>query len=188
MAWAPDYITAAELRAWARSAYADTDDDELDQAIDAASRDVDEHCGRQFGSAAGTREYVAWRNFRTGVWTFDVDDVMVAPTAVVIDGTTLTSSDYELLPRNAAADGRPWTQLTIATTYGACPPTATITATWGWTAVPDGVKLATKIQAARFAGRRDQLNQPDGVQAGSVYADPSFFIALKSFRRVKAVG
>lgn len=166
MAWAPDYITVAELRAYAR--VDDTDDDTfIADAIAAASRAIDTHCGRQFGvvAAAEERFYTAAWDRRLCRWIVPIDDLMTTTgLAIKNDGTTDTITTYRLEPRNNAAKGKPWELLTVGTDSAVTPSTRqdgiSITAAWGWTAVPATVKTACKLQANRFYARRDS---PFGV-------------------------
>jgi uncharacterized phiE125 gp8 family phage protein len=180
MAWAPDYVTSAELKHYLRIS-GSADDAEIADAITAASRAVDLCCSlgdvaRQFGVVAAPEErfYTArWDRRRgNGRWVIAIDDLMSVagfdPELQDVDGTPLGSiDDYILEPRNAATRSRPWTHLVVkpASTYR---PTGeeyecAFTGLWGWTAVPVPVKQATKLQASRFFARR---NSPYGV-AGS---------------------
>lgn len=177
MAWAPDYCTTAELKAWVR--VTDTDDDTLlAVAITSASRAIDGLCGRQFGNiTTAAVRYYTWDG-----GTIDCRDALriddlysTTDLAVVVDtdadstttGTIVVDTDFMLWPYNAAADGRPWTHLVSvnapAYRYGRWARGVAITARWGWSAVPAAVKQATLTQAARFFARR---NAPFGV-AGS---------------------
>lgn len=168
MAWAPDYITSAELKAYARISHAD-DDAQVADAIAAASRAIDRHALRQFGvvGAAELRYYTAEWDRRVRRWIIPVDDLMTTTGLVVtVDGgDTITS--YRTEPRNNVAKGRPWEVITVGTDSAVLPDTAedamAITGLWGWTAVPTSVKAACKLQANRFLNRRDS---PYGV-AGS---------------------
>lgn len=171
MAWAPDYITAAELRTYMRIGDVD-DDTELALAVTAASRAVDNHCNRQFGATAGAEQrfYTARYDYGRGRWVIDVDDFMTPAAAglvvTVTDVGTITLYDKE--PINAAAKGKPWTRLVVRTTSTVMPTGAEfevgVTANpWGWTATPSAVKLASKLQGSRFHSRRDS---PYGI-AGS---------------------
>lgn len=164
MAWAPDYCTVEELAAF-RRVDDDADDAQLAHAIAAASRAVDQHCGRQFGKSDGpvVRRYTAVydRRRRSRRWVVAIDDLSTtADMAVTVDGQP--TNDYELLPVNAVADGRPYTELALERATGG-EHTVEVTATWGWPDVPVVVKQATLLQASRFASRRDS---PYGV-AGS---------------------
>ena len=165
MTWAPAYVTSDELKAFIR--VTDTVDDvEVASAIEAASRAVDEHTGRQFGQvvSAEARRYTA--RPRGCRWVVAVDDLMDAAGLVVaVPAGAITL--YDLTPINAAVKGRPWTRLAV-NPGSAVQPTGevyevTVTAKWGWSAVPAAVKNAVKLQASRFLARRDS---PYGV-AGS---------------------
>ncbi|MEU5721575.1 hypothetical protein ABZ783_07110 [Micromonospora sp. NPDC047738] len=163
MAWAPAYVSAEDLKSFVRVADA-VDDPQVALAVEAASRAVDSQCRRQFGKvdAPAARRYTA--QLECGRWVVDIDDLMsTTGLAVTVPGGTVTGYDPE--PVNAAADGRPWTRLVIS---GSRLPTGaanevTVTAAWGWTAVPEAVKQATLLQASRFLARRDS---PYGI-AGS---------------------
>lgn len=199
MAWAPDYVTTAELRSFLRITDSD-DDTELDLAIAAASRAIDTDTNRQFGVVAATEErfYTARWDRKRCRWVVDIDDLMSTSNfdAQVqdADGVDVGQiNDYFLEPRNAAAQGQPWTQLVVKpdSTYK---PTGlanevAITALWGWTAVPDAVKQATLLQSSRLFARR---TSPYGVagspDAGSemrllAKVDPDVSVALRPYRR-----
>lgn len=190
MAWAPDYITLAQLKAHLR--ITDTDDDTLLAfAITAASRAIDHTANRQFGlvDPAVARYYTygsGWqgrqdplsRDYAGGAFrgqdVLEIDDLMTTTSLVVKvdrndDGTfeeTLTvDTHYRLYPWNAAASGRPWTHLVLntGTTFPTSLRGVEVTAKWGWTTPPSIVVQAALIQAGRFFSRR---NAPFGV-AGS---------------------
>lgn len=169
MAWAPDYITSAELKAYTRI-NSSADDAEVAQAVSAASRAVDRATGRQFGQVAVAEErfYTPEWDRRRCRWFVRIDDLATVTNLVVeVDGTAVT--DYTLEPRNAVAKGLVWTELVLGTAVTGVPSgssavdSAAITALWGWASVPVAVKYATKVQADRFLSRRDS---PYGV-AGS---------------------
>jgi uncharacterized phiE125 gp8 family phage protein len=158
MAWAPDYATLSEFKAYLR--ITDTDDDaQLALAITTASRAVDGFCHRQFGQVdeAEERSYTAYWDRRARVWVVVFDDLQD------ITGLTVTVEagdvdDYTLEPVNAAQKGRPFTQLRVNTDSTAKPTTerhgVTIDGVWGWDAVPVPVEQATLLQASRFHARR----------------------------------
>lgn len=179
MAWAPDYCTVAELKSQLR--ITDTDDDTpLAIAVTAASRAVDHSCNRQFGqtSPAAARYYTYEGGEMYGGLAcrqaLEIDDLMSTTNLVVkvdtdddgvFEETLTIDTDFRLYPWNAAADGRPWTHLVLASdgTFPTELRSVEVTGLWGWSAVPTLVKQATLIQAARFFQRR---NSPYGV-AGS---------------------
>ncbi|RKF24137.1 phage gp6-like head-tail connector protein [Micromonospora globbae] len=164
MAWAPAYVTPDDLKSYLY--VGDTlDDVQLASAAEAASRAVDEQCHRQFGKLdePAPRRYTA--RLECGRWVVDIDDLMsTTGLAVAVPAGPVM---HELEPVNAAADGRPWTRLVVAAGSPNMPSGAdhevTVTALWGWAAVPVAVKQATLLQASRFAARRQS---PYGV-AGS---------------------
>jgi hypothetical protein len=168
MAWSPQYVTVGELEDWISDA-AGTHTAELTLAIEAASRAVDKATGRQFGllPSAEDRWYTAEYDRNTCRWIVDIDDLMTTVGLVVQvdnDGDGIAESsvtDYTLSPVNAAANGRPWTRVEILPKSAVKPnglrTGVKVTARYGWTTVPDAVKLATMIQASRLFARRDDV-------------------------------
>ena len=200
MAWQPNYCTTDELRSFVR--IGDTADDvQLGLAIAASSRAIDRATGRQFGRVASAvaRVYTAGWDVRRERWYVVLDDVMDATGMTVeydsAEDQTYASAitNYRLGPVNAAADGRPWTELVVrpASTVQPCDleDGIQVTALWGWLAVPAAVKQACLLQASRVLARRDS---PYGV-AGSPEAgnelrllarvDPDVEVALSPYRR-----
>lgn len=174
MAWAPNYATADELAAYSRLVDEARDYDQLELAVFAASRAIDDATGRQFGrdDEPTSRYYTARFDTRRGRWVVDIDDLMTdaVDVRVDVDGTGDYAGEvtaYTLAPRNAAAEGRPWTQLVVSSTSDVQPTASVdgveVTATFGWSTVPDTIRQATLLQASRFLMRRDS---PFGV-AGS---------------------
>lgn len=169
MAWAPDYVELDEAKAHL-GIDDDLDDAEIRRAIGAASRLIDNATNRQFGKTdtVETREYeVSWSRTK-GLWVGRVDDIHTATGLVVtVNGSALASDAYRLLPDNAASHGKPWERIGVTTatarTVGIGAPYVTITATFGWSAVPTIVEEAVMLQLARLDKRRDA---PFGV-AGS---------------------
>lgn len=202
MAWDLDYATLAEVKNFLRIELTDTEDDtELALDLTAASRAVDQECGRQFGKsdAAEDRYFTAQWDRILRAWTIRVDDIMTSAGLTVgydaADDETYSSAitAFRLLPRNAAAKQRPWTELQVlrssAVTPGGAAGAVKVHGTFGWSAVPSTVKIATLLQTSRFAARRDS---PYGV-AGSPEAgteirllakvDPDVKLMLSGFRR-----
>ncbi len=203
MGWAPSYASTEDLADFVR--IADTvDDAQLTLALATASRTIDgpNGCGRQFGKVAEpvARYYTAQWDREDCRWFVVIEDLMTTTDlAVAVDesgddtyGTAITS--YRLLPRNAAADGRPWTELALLSASGV-PFTrradaVRITARWGWDEIPDAIHQACLLQASRLLSRRDS---PYGV-AGSPEAgtelrllarlDPDVAVAVRPYRRV----
>lgn len=184
MAWAPDYITAAELKAYLR--ISDTADDvELALVVSTASRAVDRSAGRQFGKVAAPeqRVYPVQYSRHRCRWIAAIDDLQTTV------GLTLVPTDYVLEPRNAVVKGLAWTHMSFSADPRGTDGMLTVTAPWGWTATPVPVKLATRLQASRFSARRDS---PYGVagspQDGSelrllARVDPDVAVSLKYYVR-----
>lgn len=205
MTWAPDYLTTAELKGSLRIEDA-VDDAELPGYVSAASRAIDDHCNRQFGLVAAPEQrfYTARWNARRWRWVVDIDDLMTVVGLVVLvvlpDGTTVavTAANYTLEPRNAAAEGRPWTRLMFGRAAerqpDGCQDGVAVTGSWGWSAIPAQVKQAAKLQGARFAARRDS---PFGI-AGSpdtggelrllARVDPDVAVSLRGLVRPRKAG
>jgi hypothetical protein len=187
--WEPDYVTSAELKAELRITDA-VDDTQIARWVTAASRAVDNWCHRQFGQVAAPET----RTYRTADWdrhissyVLDVDDFYTITGLVVTDpnGTAVAAADYELLPDNALLKGKVYERILVKSSGK-----FTVTAAWGWSAVPISIKQATLLQAQRFAARRDS---PYGV-AGSpsegselrllAKVDPDVEVAIgKKYRR-----
>lgn len=193
MAWAPDYITTAELKTYLR--ISDTADDAvLASAISAASRAIDQFAGRQFGvvSAAETRHYTAEWDRRIGRWVVFHDDVM-ALSGFSVQTSRGVIDVFTMKPINNGFIAKPWTHFVVEDTSTTqptiLPDDVAVTALWGWTTVPEAVKQATKLQASRLFSRR---TSPYGV-AGSpdlgselrllAQVDPDVAVSLRPYIR-----
>lgn len=200
MGWQPDYITTVELNAFVR--VGDTvDDAQAAPAIAAACRAIDKHCsqrrsspGRQFGivDTPEQRFYTPRWSRRRCRWVVEIDDLMTSAGLVVATAAG-TITEFDLAPRNAAQEGKPWTLLVIR-------PTNTVpilgevdefepTGKWGWTDIPLAVKEAALLQTSRLVSRRDS---PFGIagspQLGSELrlldkVDPDVAVSLEDYVR-----
>jgi hypothetical protein len=166
--WRPDYCTSVELKRELKITD-DLDDAWVALVVTAASRAVDRHARRQFGllAAAEPRQCgPATYRIELDRWVVPIPDLMTDVGLIVELGDD-TLTDAELEPLDAPDDGKPWTRLALAEASSVTWPTrgrrVTVTAQWGWSAVPSTVKTATLLQAQRFYARRDS---PYGV-AGS---------------------
>jgi hypothetical protein len=155
-----------------------TYDAQLESAVNAASRTIDNYCQRRFwldGSAVA-------RSFNPRTLTLlEFDDDLGDAASVIVktdaggDGTfetTWAASDYQLLPVNAASaytEPRPWTSIRavgtktfpwLVNTWLTHMNRVEITAKWGWPAVPDAVTQACLIKASRLFSRKDS---PQGI-------------------------
>ena len=139
-------------------------DANLVEALDSASREIDNYCRRQFNDAgaATPREFKPDLARAVRVDDFSTTAGLVVKLDTGLDGTfatTLTSSQYELAPANGVVDGVPgWPYYRIRLTDSSVSfPRSTssgrervvqVTAQWGWAAVPEPVRAACRIMAA----------------------------------------
>lgn len=183
--WKPDYVTAVELKNYLKITNTESEAF-LGMWVTAASRNVDDFCGRQFGQVAApeARKYKAVYDRHEAEWLMDIDDLPTTVGFSMVDAAGAAVTGYELLPWNNALKGLPYTQMSVPS----CGP-FTPTGSWGWSAVPASVRTGLFLQAARLAARR---NSPFGI-SGSPAAqgeirllaqlDPDFKTSLKPFQR-----
>lgn len=198
-------MTAAQLKAHVGIPAADvTDDARLAIAITSASRAVDAETDRQFGlngSAVARIETWDGRRLedRQALEVFDFQTstglaVVTLDTDQVTENTLVLSTDFDLWPWNAAADGKPWTHLVLrpdsVDTLTKTARGVQVTANWGWTTVPKLVETATLLQAARWFKRADApfgvAETPSGGEGFRLLArlDADVALSLQSVRRV----
>jgi hypothetical protein len=147
------YTTVADFARYA-NVDATTYNDDLANAINMASRQIDAWCFRHFYvEASADRAY-----FLRNASTVQIDDAATV-TAVKIStsddgvyGTTLTAGQYLTEPLNGVVDGisgYPITRLRFASSVNIPPatgqhqPNVLVTGTWGWAAVPLPIRQAT---------------------------------------------
>lgn len=200
MAWAPDYCSAADLKAYVRVAD-DLDDAQVTLAVSAASRAIDKACGRQFGKvdAAESRYYTAVRDRSRRRWVIDIDDLSTLDGVTVKfdgddDGTYGDLIDeVQAKPVNAAVLGLPFTQLVVHPNSTTQPTgredAVEVRGAFGWPAVPVAIKQATLLQASRLLWRRDApagvSGSPDGPGEVRLLAkvDPDVAVLVRPFYR-----
>lgn len=170
MAITNGYATLSEAKARLGIPVADTGDDSIiENIVEAASRQIDKFCNRQFfQNVAQVRYYTA----ASDVLVF-IDDC-VSISAVATDrnldrtwGTVVAVSDTELAPLNASVLGFPYTELRMkplaSNEFDLGLDLIKITGTWGWPAVPDAVNEACLLLTSRLFRRKDS---PFGVTGG----------------------
>ncbi|MFE6305033.1 hypothetical protein [Nocardiopsis sp. NPDC057823] len=151
MALGAPYITADELRDYMSvTKERPEESEEFEAAVDSVSREIESHCGRQFNDAGSPSPRTYLADFSG--WTY-VDDFHTAAGLVVsVDGTEWDPGDYALEPRNGVVNGQPgWPFYKIrprGRAFRAGRTELTVTARWGWEAVPDPVIQAAKILGA----------------------------------------
>lgn len=188
MAWTDPYATVARYKSQTGKTSA-ADDAVILSQLTATSRWLERRLGGSYGpqvfnldASATTRVYLpAYTNLGRAPTVLDLAPV-VSVSAVKVDTTgegvfgetALTSTYYQLLPLNASAEGRPYTQLE-ATTWGSQNswPVGTqvqVTGIHGWPAVPEAIVNATVIFTAMLRGETPfatqqitELDQIEGV-------------------------
>lgn len=171
-----DYLTLDEAKRWTGVPVSDHQTEDLEDAISAVEREIEQYCQRKFSqSASEARDFEAKNSTLLSFGPFN--DV-VTVSAVVTDngdGTFATTvTGYELEPRNRTGpETRPYTA--IRRISGSWPTASAsderqarvrVTGVWGWPAVPAPVKQATRIQVARIFKRTDS---PFGVAGVSEF-------------------
>lgn len=167
MAVTNGYCTVDDVRGQLTDTGSKLDSASLERAINATSRAIDQYCGRRF-----------WKDATPVARVFEAVDSHALPVNDIADAAgllvevdsvgdgafaaTWASSDYQLRPLNADADGGAYSWSEIATTGGLCfpwfrngRPGVRVTATWGWSQVPDQVTSAAILKAVSLFMRKD---------------------------------
>jgi hypothetical protein len=134
-----------------------------EMALNAASRQVDAHCGRRFwqDDTVQTRQYYAENYYEC-----ETDDISTVTGLIVktdtadtggFDTTLTITTEFLVLPLNAAdrVPVWPYTELRLVDVQsfpmsGSGRPGVQVTAKFGWPAVPDDVVKATLIEATQL--------------------------------------
>lgn len=195
------YATLNDFKAYLfpSANYGTAEDAQMEAAIESASRIIDAHTNRRFYSdtTVSARVYYANTSIRCTVDDFSTTTGLIIKTDTGDNGTfdqTWAATEYILAPINAeigGVSGQPYNTI-IATIPKMFPitgrrPRIQVTAKWGWAAVPDTVRQACLIQAARLF-RRAQT--PEGFAAGESFGairvstklDPDVQMLLAPFR------
>jgi hypothetical protein len=189
------YVTVDELKAQIQvgDSY---DDGAISLALSAASAEVDQYCGRNFDVDAS----VTVRTFRADGEYVETSDIATTTGLIVRvdtlgDGTfpvTVAAADYVLEPLNGVGvDGRvgwPYTAIRFADYdfKDRVRPTVQVTARFGWLTVPEAVKQATLLLAARnFKLREAPLGVAGFGDFGAVRVRDNPIVAtiLRPYRR-----
>jgi hypothetical protein len=179
------------------------DDVRMEAALNASSRQIDAHCGRRFwqDSTVVARTYYVDDEFYA-----EVDDISTTTGLIVkidssADGTfatTLTiTTDFVLGPLNAAAEVpvRPYDTITAVGNYSFPMVNRraglSVTAKFGWPAVPDDVAQACLVQAKNLykapAGTLAgyQMSSGDGIVTRIPGLDGVAIALLETYRKVR---
>lgn len=201
MALGDPYVTEADLADYLKMSVTGNEP-ELDMAVRAASRWVEGWCRRQFNLADEATARL-FDTTNTGVlYVDDIGDVtdLAIATDSAQDGSYTTAwagTDYQLGPLDAVSQGRPFERITAVGSY-TYPLSVTrmglvrVTAAWGWPSVPDAVKQATLIHAAKVYKRRESaegvlgFNEFGPVRVGA-RVDPDVELLLQDFTLAAAI-
>jgi len=185
MAITNGYATLAEFKAFLtppnQTFSTDTADDAvLEMIVEGASRFIDGECARHFykDSTDVTRYYTANDSDHVRV-----DDLVSVTTLATDEGlrtypNTWETTDFDLWPYNAAADGRPYVQIIRAVNgqewFMTYEKGVKITGKFGWPSVPTGIKEATLIIAGGVKNRRygENLSSDTVITSGGVVIAP----------------
>lgn len=163
------------------------DNDDVQRALQAASKWVDDYCNRTFAEvdpdvdAATKRVYapefgvrLSSQTVRLGVgdllWVDDLVDIDTLEKQTSAGGSweTVDASHYELRPLNASADGEPYTHIMFTTAHSAH--RFRVTGWFGWPQTPDVVPEATMLQTSFIYRRREAplgISQVPSLEGGA---------------------
>ena len=189
------YLTEEQIKAYNRSEIPTEDNEWYGFAGEYAEQFLDTSCQRRFvvASASSARVYVP--NSCDRLRIHDCTTI----TSVSNNGTAVTPVDYQAYPLNNltwAGETVPTEELVLHTggswyEYGA-KATVTVTAAWGWLAIPDRIVQAALIVAKEIIVNRDEVKL--GIigfsDVGGVVArtNPIVRDVIRDYRRVEAWG
>lgn len=180
-----NYVTIDELRAYTKDT-GSRDETIYQDALNAAQRQIDGVCGRFFYKTTSATAKYFWPDTFSECCTDDfwtstglLVDVDVSGNGTYSQSWTL-STDFFLEPLNGTQGGiQGWPNTKLSATFSSkyfpmrqtylyMRPTVRVTAQWGWAAVPEAVKQATKIAATKLYKLSDAPLGYSGFEAGVV--------------------
>lgn len=174
------------------------DDTALEAAIMAASRMLDDYTGRFFYKDGTTATPVTRYYTAQDWWTTNTDDFISLNEIATDDNfdqlytTVWSTSDYMVEPINNPRRGWPYTRLLAIGAYifpYNLPQSVRVKAVWGWSAVPQEIQMACKIQASRlFIRRQSPFGIAGSAELGTVRLssrlDPDVEMLARPFRKL----
>lgn len=124
-------------------------DPEILAALDVAAADIDEWCQRTFTVATGTETTRTF--FQTVTGRVLVDDFANTTQLVVTDDESVLTIDEDFVVDRPTMSGHPYYRLIFFPTRWQNPswkPLLSVSADWGWTALPDQIVRANVLLAA----------------------------------------
>lgn len=182
------YVSAETLKRTLTLSGTQFADDDVDVALMAASRGLDEACGRFFGRDSTVSSV---RYYRPQSSDLILIDDLSTSTGVTLETDQFGENsfsrswtlhtEFELEPLNAIADNWPYTRLvrnpwrgTLAFPYWA-PRSVKLTGYFGWPAIPSQIVTATSLIASRLLKRTREA--PFGVLMGGLDVGAAVHIA-----------
>ena len=160
------YCTDQDIRDQIGDSGAKLDTDQIDRAINAASRAIDRYCGRRFWADTELQVRTYRPDDRCSLYVDDISTSMglVLKTDTSLDGTFATTwdtADFQLEP--LGADQRTtafsWYQVVaVGSKFFPCDSrraTVQLTAKFGWSEIPDEVVEACILKATGLFRRKD---------------------------------
>lgn len=181
---ATEYITSDQLKSTLELTGETFADSDIEAAIKAASRGIDNLCGRRFYAdtdATKERYYTpddeAWLRIDDLV---ELGSLQTDPDGGgTFEDTWVENTDFLLEPLNAPADAKPWTSIRVhplGNFYLPCyPRSVKVTGKFGWATVPDEIVEATTVLASKLMRRAREA--PFGVVAFGIEAGSAMRIA-----------
>lgn len=151
MAIGDPYVTLAELKEYVGiNATTDLKDEVLQWALGSATQEINNCCEREFNKSDDALP----RTFRASHrWYLDVDDFYTVD-GLTVNGVAYNPDHYDLLPANGFRNGVPgWPFNSLEVVGGGYTfsqsSVVTVVAHWGWAQVPDPIRQACFMMAAK---------------------------------------
>lgn len=193
---AVSWLTIEDLKAYCRNEIPTDEDEHFDEAIDSAVSAVGGEINRPLVVASASPSSRVFRPNRCRRLLL-IDDC-VAVSSIVENGATLTvSTDYALEPLNgldARGETVPYSQVRRFSTDWYTDDdkaTVSISARWGWLAIPTQLVTATKIVAKDVLMNRDVKFGIVAVTDAAVFSarsNPTVRTAVDRYHLAKAIG
>jgi hypothetical protein len=189
-------VSLADLKLYLREEKPTVDDPVLTSALNTAINLAKFHTHRDLTVASGpaTTRMFNPSELRDHNQVLRIDDCTSVTS--VAGSQTVNPSTYQVEPLNGLTrygEARPYDQIRnvsawvgLGTLY-----TFTVTATWGWLAIPDPIVEAVKVMAKDIAGNRDVQNGIVGfTDAGAASARKNQFVqdVFSTYRRAESFG
>lgn len=174
-------------------------DNDIDLALEAASRGIDELCNDRFYPAPGTYVFDPESPYRVKLRP---SAATITSVAVDMDGdgtheTPLDSSDYLAWPYNNPNEAKPWWELHLrrdGIRFPNRPAAVQVAGTFGWGTIPAPITQATGLLAAKLLKRSREapfgiavFGTEGGVAMRIARTDPDIMFLLGPFMRDRVV-